>query len=37
LETQHFPDSINQPKFPPILLQPGEVYTHETIHRFSVK
>ena len=37
LETQHFPDSINQPKFPPVLLKPGEIYTHETIHRFSVK
>ncbi len=37
LETQHFPDSINQPKFPPILLEPGKIYTHETVHRFSVK
>ena len=37
LETQHFPDSINQPNFPPVLLKPGEVYTHETVHRFSVK
>ena len=37
LETQHFPDSINQPKFPPILLEPGKIYTHETVHRFSVQ
>ena len=37
LETQHFPDSINQPNFPPILLKPGENYSHDTVHRFLVK
>ena len=37
LETQHFPNSINQPNFPPVLLEPGKIYTHETVHRFSVK
>lgn len=35
LETQHFPDSVNQPKFPSILLEPGETYTQTTIHKFS--
>ena len=34
---QHFPDSINQPYFPPILLKPGENYSHDTVHRFLVK
>ena len=28
LETQHFPDSVNQPSFPPVWLRPGETYTH---------
>ncbi len=37
LETQHFPDSPNQPNFPPTILRPGEKYTSLTIHRFSVK
>ena len=37
LETQHFPDSPNKPKFPPIVLNPGEVYTHHTVHKFSIR
>lgn len=36
LETQRFPDSPNQPKFPSCVLRPGEVYTSETRYRFSV-
>ncbi|MDD2708493.1 MAG: galactose mutarotase [Verrucomicrobiae bacterium] len=36
LETQHFPDSVNQPRFPSIILQPGQTYRHETVHRFPV-
>ncbi|MFM7606388.1 MAG: aldose epimerase family protein [Prosthecobacter sp.] len=36
LETQHFPDSPNQPAFPSTLLQPGERYATETIYRFTV-
>ncbi|MEU2564437.1 aldose epimerase family protein [Streptomyces longispororuber] len=35
LETQHFPDSPNQPAFPSTVLRPGEVYTSTTVHRFS--
>ena len=35
LETQHFPDSPNQPQFPTTVLAPGEVYAHTTVHRFS--
>lgn len=31
LETQHFPDSPNQPSFPSTLLKPGQVYTEKTI------
>ena len=37
LETQHFPDSPNQPSFPNTILKPGEVYKHTTVYAFSVK
>lgn len=37
LETQHYPDSPNQPQFPSTLLKPGETYSTKTIHKFSVK
>ena len=36
LEPQHAPDSVNQPQWPPILLEPGATYHHKTIYRFSV-
>ena len=35
LETQHFPDSPNQPIFPTTVLMPGEVFTSTTEWRFS--
>ena len=35
LETQHFPDSPNQPDFPNTILQPGEKYSTVTIYRFG--
>ena len=31
LETQHFPDSPNQPEFPSTVLRPGEVYDSTTV------
>ena len=37
LETQHFPDSPNQPDFPSTLLNPGNVYKSTTIYTFSAK
>jgi aldose 1-epimerase len=37
LETQHFPDSPNQPRFPSTLLRPGEAYRSRTELRFSVR
>ncbi len=37
LETQHFPDSPNQPSFPCAFLKPGEEYFHETVFRFGVE
>jgi aldose 1-epimerase len=37
LETQHFPDSPNQPAFPSTLVTPGETYKSTTIYKFSAK
>jgi aldose 1-epimerase len=37
LETQHFPDSPNQPQFPSTILRPGQIYKHLTVHKFSVR
>ena len=34
LETQHFPDSPNQPGFPSTLLSPGQTYRHSTEFHF---
>jgi aldose 1-epimerase len=36
LETQHYPDSPNQPAFPTTLLKPGEQLDETTIYRFFV-
>ncbi|MDR0845648.1 MAG: galactose mutarotase [Tannerella sp.] len=36
LETQHYPDSPNQPTFPTTTLRPGENYLSRCIYRFSV-
>lgn len=36
LETQHFPDSPNQPSFPSTILRPGEVYRSRTVLVFGV-
>jgi aldose 1-epimerase len=35
LETQHYPDSPNQPKFPSTVLNPGETYQTTTIFEFG--
>ena len=37
LETQHFPDSPNEPAFPNTILKPGETYSQSTVYKFSVK
>jgi len=36
LETQHFPDSPNQPAFPSTLLNPGETFKSQTIYKFGL-
>jgi aldose 1-epimerase len=37
METQHFPDSPNQPSFPTTVLKPGQTYTTSSTYKFSVK
>ena len=37
LETQHFPDSPNQPSFPSTILHPGETLRSTTVYRFSAR
>jgi aldose 1-epimerase len=37
LETQHYPDSPNQPSFPSTELKPGQTYQTSTVYQFSVK
>jgi aldose 1-epimerase len=36
-ETQHFPDSPNQPNFPSTVLRPGQTFTSTTIYSFDTK
>jgi aldose 1-epimerase len=37
METQHFPDSPNQPSFPSTVLKPGQLYKTSSYYKFSVK
>ncbi len=37
LETQHFPDSPNQPSFPNSILAPGQTFHETTVYLFSAK
>ncbi|MGL5074587.1 MAG: SMP-30/gluconolactonase/LRE family protein, partial [Waterburya sp.] len=37
LETQHFPNSINQPNFPSVVLRPGKIYRHVMVYKFYTK
>jgi len=36
LETQHFPNSPNEPAFPSTILRPGDTYRSRTVFAFSV-
>lgn len=35
LETQHYPDAVNRPEFPTVILRPGEKFQSKTVFRFS--
>ncbi|UCD48961.1 MAG: galactose mutarotase [Phycisphaerales bacterium] len=37
LETQHYPDSPNKPQFPSVVLEPGQKFASQTVHKFSTK
>ncbi|KAK3001093.1 hypothetical protein RJ639_020744 [Escallonia herrerae] len=37
LETQGFPNAVNQPNFPSVVVQPGEEYKHSMLFEFSVE
>jgi aldose 1-epimerase len=37
LETQHYPDAVNHPDFPSVILRPGETYRQSTVFKFSAK
>jgi aldose 1-epimerase len=37
LETQHYPDAINKPHFPPVTLAPGQPFYEKTIYKFATK
>jgi aldose 1-epimerase len=37
LETQHYPDSPNQPQFPDTILRPGKIFRSQTIYKFSAE
>ena len=34
LETQHYPDSINNPQYPTVVLRPGETFKSQTLFKF---
>jgi aldose 1-epimerase len=36
LEAQHFPDSVNHPDFPSMILRPGQTYKQTTSYKFSL-
>lgn len=37
LETEHYPDSPNQPQFPSTVLKPGKTYHTTTMYKFSAE
>lgn len=37
LEAQHFPDSVNHPNFPSMILRPGSTYSQTTVYKFSAR
>ncbi|MCV6624708.1 MAG: galactose-1-epimerase, partial [Cellvibrionaceae bacterium] len=37
LETQHYPDSPNQPNFPSTVLKPGDTYKTATVFEFGAQ
>lgn len=36
-ETQHFPDAVNKPEYPTVVLKGGDQFRSRTVYKFSVK
>ena len=37
LETQHYPDSINKPQYPTVVLRTGETFKSQTVFKFYIE
>jgi aldose 1-epimerase len=37
LETQHYPNSVNEPSFPSVILRPGQTYTHTCVYQITAE
>jgi len=37
LEAQRYPDSVNRPEFPSVVVRPGQKYLQTTVHKFSAR
>jgi aldose 1-epimerase len=37
LETQRYPNALNNPEYPPVTLAPGNTYSHRMVHTFGVR
>ena len=37
LETQQFPNAVNQPNFPSVIFNPNETYRHVMVYKFSTR
>ena len=37
LEPQHYPDAVNHPAFPSVVLRPGNTFRSSTVYRFTTK
>lgn len=37
LEAQHYPDSVNHPNFPSVILEPGNTYKQTTVYKFHAR
>lgn len=35
MQTQKYPDAMNNPEFPTIMLNPGQLYDHQVVYRFG--
>lgn len=36
LEPQKYPDAVNRPEYPSVIIKPGEIYSHNILFKFGV-